>query len=39
MPEVHRRQQEIDRAIQSIGSLERISLTELLSARHAGHKY
>ena len=43
VPEAHRRQEEIDRAIQSIRALRRhtgkITLAELLSARHEGHKY
>ena len=43
VPEADRRQQEIDRGIQSIRSLRartgKISVSELLSARHAGHKY
>ena len=43
VPEAHRRQEEIDRAIESINALRRrtgkITLDELLSARHEGHKY
>jgi prevent-host-death family protein len=43
VPEAHRRQEEIDRAIQSIRALHqhtgKITLAELLSARHDGHKY
>ena len=41
--EAHRRQQEIDFAIAEIKTLRKrtvkITLTELLSARHEGHKY
>ena len=41
--EAHRRQQEIDLAIAEIKTLRKrtgkITLTELLSARHEGHKY
>jgi prevent-host-death family protein len=43
VPEAHRRQAEIDRAIESIKALRqrtgKITLEELLSARHEGHKY
>ena len=43
VPEADRRQEEIDRAIQSIRALRRhtgkITLAELQSARHEGHKY
>lgn len=43
VPEAHRRQEEIDRAIQSIRALRKhtgkITLAELSSARHEGHKY
>jgi hypothetical protein len=43
VPEAHRRQEEIDQAIQSIRALHqhtgKITLGELLSARHEGHKY
>jgi len=43
VPEAHRRQEEIDKAIAAIKALRqatgRISLDELLSARHEGHKY
>jgi prevent-host-death family protein len=43
VPEAHRRQAEIDRAIESIKALRqrtgKITLNELLSARHEGHKY
>ena len=43
VPEAHRRQEEIDQAIAGIKALRRrtgrISLEELLSARHKGHKY
>ena len=43
VPESHRRQEEIDKAIAGIKALRRdtgkISLDELLSARHEGHKY
>jgi prevent-host-death family protein len=43
VPEAHRRQEEIDRAIAGIKALRRrtgrISLDELFSARHEGHKY
>jgi prevent-host-death family protein len=43
VPEAHRRQEEIDKAIESINALRkhtgRITLDELLSARHEGHKY
>ncbi|MFI4988802.1 MAG: type II toxin-antitoxin system Phd/YefM family antitoxin [Alphaproteobacteria bacterium] len=43
VPEAHRRQEEIDKAIAGIKALRRstgrISLAELLSARHEGHKY
>ena len=43
VPEAHRRQEEIDLAIVDIKALRRqtgrISLAELLSARHEGHKY
>jgi prevent-host-death family protein len=43
VPEVERRQEEIDRAIMGIKELSRrtgkITLEALLSARHEGHKY
>ncbi|MGD0634077.1 MAG: type II toxin-antitoxin system prevent-host-death family antitoxin [Beijerinckiaceae bacterium] len=43
IPETGRRQEEIDRAIDSIKTLRqrtgKISIGELLSARHEGHKY
>jgi prevent-host-death family protein len=43
VPEAHRRQVEIDRAIESIKALRqrtgKITLDELLSARHEGHNY
>jgi prevent-host-death family protein len=43
VPEAHRRQEEIDKAIAGIKALRRqtgrISLDQLLSARHEGHKY
>jgi prevent-host-death family protein len=43
VPEAHRRQAEIDSAIEGIKALRqrtgRITLDELLSARHEGHKY
>jgi prevent-host-death family protein len=43
VPEAHRRQAEIDRAIESIKALRqrtgKITLDELLSARHEGHNY
>ena len=43
VPEAHRRQEEVDRAIDSIKALRKhtgkITLDELLSARHEGHKY
>lgn len=43
VPEAQRRQEEIDRAIESIKGLRkrtgRITIDELLSARHEGHKY
>ncbi len=43
VPEPSRRREEIDAAIASIHALHRhtgrISLDELLSARHEGHKY
>lgn len=43
VPEAQRRQEEIDKAIAGIKALSRrtgrISLDELLSARHEGHKY
>jgi prevent-host-death family protein len=43
VPEAHRRQAEIDRAIESIKALRqrtgKITLDELLSARHEGHSY
>ena len=43
VPETQRRQEEIDKAIAGIKALSRrtgrISLDELLSARHEGHKY
>ncbi len=43
VPEAHRRQEEIDRAIEGIKAVRKrtgkITLDELLSARHEGHKY
>lgn len=43
VPEAQRRQEEIDRAIETIKKLRertgRISVEDLLSARHEGHKY
>jgi prevent-host-death family protein len=43
VPEAHLRQQEIDEAIEDIKELGkttgRISIEEILSWRHAGHKY
>jgi len=43
VPEAHRRQAEIDSAIESIKALRKrigkITLDELLSARHEGHRY
>lgn len=43
IPEAGRRQEEIDRAIDSIKTLRqrtgKITRDELLSARHEGHKY
>ncbi len=43
VPEAHRRQAEIDQAIEAIGRLRarvgKLTLAELLSARHEGHKY
>jgi prevent-host-death family protein len=43
VPEAHRRQEEIDKAIAQIRALSKrtgkITLDELLSARHEGHKY
>ena len=42
-PEVERRQEEIDAAIENIKRIQkqtgRITLEEILSARHEGHKY
>jgi prevent-host-death family protein len=43
VPEPRRRQEEVDKAIESIRALRKrigkITLDELLSARHQGHKY
>ena len=43
VPEPHRRQEEVGKAIESIKGLRertgRVTPDELLSARHAGHKY
>jgi len=43
IPESHRRQEEMDRAIVSIRAIRsrtgNIALADLLSARHEGHKY
>ena len=43
VPEAQRRQEEIEQAIESIKTLRqrtgKITLEELLSARHEGHKY
>jgi len=43
VPEVDRRQAEIDRAISAIeefrGTMQPMPLEEILSARHEGHKY
>ena len=42
VPEAHRRREEIDRAIEGIKALRqhtgKITVAELLSARHEGHK-
>lgn len=43
VPEAHRRQAEIDKAIEGIKALRqhtgKITLDDILSARHEGHKY
>jgi prevent-host-death family protein len=43
VPESDRRQEEIDKAVANIEALRRrtgkITVTEILSARHEGHKY
>jgi antitoxin (DNA-binding transcriptional repressor) of toxin-antitoxin stability system len=43
VPEPQRRQEEVDKAIESIKALRKrigkITIDELLSARHEGHKY
>ena len=43
VPEAHRRQEEVDRAVDGIKALRRrtgkITVAELLSARDEGHKY
>lgn len=43
IPEAHRRQQEINQAIEDIKELRKqtgpITLEEILAWRHAGHKY
>ena len=43
VPEAARRQEEIDKAIEDIRALRqrtgRVTLEELLSSRHKGHKY
>lgn len=43
VPEIERRQAEIDQALESIRALRkqigRVPLDELLSSRHEGHKY
>jgi prevent-host-death family protein len=43
VPEAHRRREEIDLAIEGIKALRqrtgKITVAELLSARHEGHKY
>ena len=43
VPEAHRRQAEIDRAIDSIRAIGRraghVSVEDVLSARHEGHRY
>ncbi len=43
VPEPQRRQEEVDKAIESIKALRKrigkITLDELLSTRHEGHKY
>jgi prevent-host-death family protein len=43
VPEAHRRQAEIDQAIEDIANLRKrigaVPVAELLSARHEGHKY
>ena len=43
VPEAHRRQDEIDKAIDAIRDLRKrtgkITLAELLASRHEGHKY
>jgi prevent-host-death family protein len=43
VPEAQRRQAEVDQAIEALGRLRarvgKLSLEDLLSARHEGHKY
>jgi prevent-host-death family protein len=43
VPEAHRQQQEIDRAIADIRELRKhtgkVSIAEILALRHEGHKY
>jgi prevent-host-death family protein len=43
VPEAHRRQAEIDEAIASFGELRqrvgKMTIAELLAARHEGHRY
>ena len=43
VPETHRRQQEIDRALADIQELRKhtgkVSIEEILALRHEGHKY
>lgn len=43
VPEAQRRQAEVDEAIEALGRLRarvgKLSLEDLLSARHEGHKY
>jgi prevent-host-death family protein len=43
VPEAQRRQAEVDQAIASLGELRRrvgrITITDLLAARHEGHRY
>ena len=43
VPEAHRRQEEIDRAIEGMRAIRartgRVTVEELLAARHEGHRY
>ena len=43
VPEAQRRQAEVDQALASLGELRRrvgrITITDLLAARHEGHRY